>query len=66
MVVLFVAEAAVEGGFIARALRYSIFTEADDWAALQKAVIEAAHCHFGRESLRSIQLCSIQVCALCG
>jgi hypothetical protein len=35
-------EEAPEGGFVARALGYSIFTEADDLNALRDAV----RCHF--------------------
>ena len=54
--VRFVAEKAPEGGFIARALDYAIFTEADDWDELQEAVQEAAYCHFGKEE---------NLCVLC-
>jgi hypothetical protein len=34
------------GGFIARALGYSIVTEADTWAELRANVREAVLCHF--------------------
>ena len=44
--VLFLVEEADEGGYIARALGYSIFTEADTWEELRRAVREAVLCHF--------------------
>jgi hypothetical protein len=43
---IFVVEEAPEGGFTARALGASIFTEADDWADLQSQVRDAVLCHF--------------------
>ena len=44
--VLFLVEDAVEGGYIARALGHSIFTEADSWEELKEAIRDAVHCHF--------------------
>ena len=44
--VLFLVEDADEGGYIARALGHSIFTEADTWEDLRRAVREAVLCHF--------------------
>jgi len=44
--IVFVVEQAPEGGFIARALGESIFTEADTEAELRTAVQDAVHCHF--------------------
>ena len=44
--IVFVVEQAPEGGFIARALGESIFTEADTEAQLRIAVQDAVHCHF--------------------
>ncbi|MGP0069218.1 MAG: 2-oxoisovalerate dehydrogenase [Isosphaeraceae bacterium] len=43
---IFIVEEAPEGGFTARALGASIFTEADDWADLQAQVRDAVLCHF--------------------
>jgi len=43
---IFVVEEAPEGGYIARALGQSIFTEADTPAELPGKVREAVHCHF--------------------
>jgi predicted RNase H-like HicB family nuclease len=46
MNIVFCIEEDPEGGFIARALGYSIFTEADTWEELQINIEEAIHCHF--------------------
>ena len=44
--VIFVVTEAPEGGYTARALGESIFTEADDLEALRDQVREAVRCHF--------------------
>lgn len=44
--ILFVAEEAIEGGYIARAVGSSIVTEADDIAGLRDALRDAVRCHF--------------------
>lgn len=43
---VFVAEEAPEGGYIARAVGESIFTEADSLEQLNEAVRQAVRCHF--------------------
>ena len=55
--IVFVVEQAAEGGFVARAIDASIFTQADSLEQLRDAVREAVACHFG-EGLgpRSIRL----------
>lgn len=47
--IVFVVEQAPEGGYIARALGESIFTEADTLDELRAAVQDAVHCHFDEE-----------------
>ena len=47
--IIFVVEEAPEGGFTARALGESIFTEADDLASLRAAIREAVDCHFEKD-----------------
>ena len=42
----FIVEEAPEGGYTARALEYSIYTEADTWEELKSAIQEAITCHF--------------------
>jgi hypothetical protein len=44
--VIFLVEEAPEGGFTARALGASIFTEGNDLADLHAKVRDAVHCHF--------------------
>lgn len=44
--VLFLVEESPEGGYTARAVGQSIFTEADTLAALRDNVREAVECHF--------------------
>jgi len=43
---IFVVEEAPEGGFLARALGVSIFTEADTLQELPDKVRDAVRCHF--------------------
>jgi hypothetical protein len=43
---IFLVEEAAEGGYTARALGESIFTEADSLAALRENVRGAVKCHF--------------------
>jgi hypothetical protein len=43
---IFVVENAPEGGYAARALGESIFTEAEDLPALREQVKDAVRCHF--------------------
>ena len=44
--IVFLVEAAPEGGFTARSLGYSIYTEADNWEELKTAIHDAVSCHF--------------------
>lgn len=44
--IIFVVEEALNGGFTARALDESIFTEADNMDLLHKNVRDAVQCHF--------------------
>ncbi|MCM0080970.1 hypothetical protein L4X63_05140 [Geomonas sp. Red32] len=44
--ILFVVEDAPEGGYIAKALGESIFTEADTLEELHHSVRDAVKCHF--------------------
>jgi hypothetical protein len=44
--IIFLVEEADEGGFLARAVNHSIFTEADTLDQLRHNVREAVECHF--------------------
>ncbi len=46
--IIFLVEESAEGGFEARALGESIFTEADDLEDLHVHVRDAVHCHFDK------------------
>lgn len=43
---IFLVEEAPEGGYTARALGASIYTEAEDAASLEEKVRDAVRCHF--------------------
>jgi hypothetical protein len=47
--ITFLVEEAPEGGYTARALEYSIYTESDTWDELKMAVRDAILCHFETE-----------------
>lgn len=44
--IIFVVEEAPEGGYTARAVGESVFTEADDMAQLHANIRDAVRCHF--------------------
>ena len=44
--IIFEVTEAVEGGYDARALGYSIFTQGEDWDDLKKMARDAVRCHF--------------------
>ena len=52
--VIFEVTEAVEGGYDARALGHSIFTQGEDWDDLKPMVREAVICHFGEEDAPGI------------
>lgn len=44
--IIFVVEEAAEGGFTAKSLKESIFTEGDSLEELKTNIRDAIHCHF--------------------
>lgn len=50
--IIFVVEESPEGGYEARALGYSIFTEGESFEELRKMVRDAVACHFGESESR--------------
>lgn len=52
--IIFHVEEAPEGGFTARALGHSVFTEADNLEELRAAVLDAVRCHFDPGTCPSI------------
>ena len=58
MEIIFFVEEAVEGGYNARAIGESIFTQADDLESLNKMVRDAVKCHFDDDKMLDvIRLC---------
>ena len=51
---IFEIREAPEGGYTARALGVSIFTEADDWESLEEMVRDAVACHFDEDQRPSV------------
>ena len=55
--IIFEVTEAPEGGYDARALGHSIFTQGDDWADLKAMARDAVLCHFdGEEAPQVIRL----------
>ena len=56
--VFFLVEEALEGGYIARAIGESIFTEAETWGELRANILEAVALHFedGQARPRLVQM----------
>jgi len=54
--IIFLVEESDEGGFIAKGLGVSIFTEADTLEELRASVKEAVHCHFEDNRPKLIRL----------
>ena len=52
--IFFLVEEATEGGYTARAIGESIFTEAETLQELKVNVREAVHCHFDEVNLPKI------------
>ena len=44
--IIFVVDEVDEGGFVARALGHSIFTESDSLASLHEILRDVVQCHF--------------------
>ncbi len=52
--IIFIVEDADDGGYLARALGASIFTEADTLKELYEMIRDAVRCHFDEEVLPKI------------
>jgi hypothetical protein len=52
--IIFLIEESVEGGYEAKALGYSIYTEAEDLTTLRDAIKDAVKCHFEEDKLPQI------------
>lgn len=54
--IIFIVEESLEGGYEAKALDHSIFTDADSLEELKQNVKEAVHCHFEENAPKMIRL----------
>jgi hypothetical protein len=54
--IIFIVEDSEEGGFTAKALGHSIFTESDSYEELKASVKDAVNCHFDDGLQRIIRL----------
>lgn len=52
--IIFLIEEALEGGLTARALGFSIFTDAETMDELKANIREATRCHFDQEDLPKV------------
>lgn len=52
--IVFLVEDSPDGGFVARALGYSIFTDAETYEQLRKNVRDALRCHFESEQMPAV------------
>jgi hypothetical protein len=59
--IIFMVEESPEGGFIAKGLGVSIYTQAETIEALKTAIIDAVHCHFDDQKKRIIRLHIVRV-----
>jgi hypothetical protein len=53
---IFLVEESPEGGFLAKGLGVSIFTEADSMGELREMVKDAVRCHFDDQKQRLVRL----------
>jgi hypothetical protein len=54
--IIFVVEESPEGGYIAKGLGVSIYSQAETVEALKVAVVDAVHCHYDDTKKRIIRL----------
>jgi len=54
--IIFIVEESHEGGYEAKALGYSIFSDGDNLDELKKNIREAVQCHFDKDVPKIIRL----------
>lgn len=48
--IIFIIQDSIEGGFEAKAVGYSIFTEAENMDELKTNIVDSVNCHFDEEN----------------
>lgn len=56
--IVFLVEESPEGGYEARALGYSIYTEADSLEEMKRAAADAVRCHFDEAEMPRVRVSS--------
>jgi hypothetical protein len=54
--IIFLIEDSIEGGFTAKAIGHSIYTESETYESLKTNIIDAVHCHFSDNAKKLIRL----------
>ncbi|MEQ6120529.1 2-oxoisovalerate dehydrogenase [Reichenbachiella sp. MALMAid0571] len=54
--IIFIVQESIEGGFEARALDHSIFTDGESMDDLKQNIREAIQCHFERDAPKMVRL----------
>jgi hypothetical protein len=54
--IIFMVEESPDGGYIAKGLGVSIYTQANSISSLKEAVVDAVRCHFDDDKRRIIRL----------
>jgi len=52
--IIFIVEESLDGGYEAKAVGHSIFTEGETVPELKENIIEAVRCHFDEEDMPSL------------
>jgi hypothetical protein len=53
---IFMVEESTDGGYTAKGLGVSIYTQGDTLDAVKTAIVDAVHCHFDDEKKRILRL----------
>jgi len=54
--IIFIVEESLEGGYEAKALGHSIFTDGDTIEELKQNIKDAIHCHFEADAPKIVRL----------
>ena len=52
--IIFLIEESIDGGYEARALGYSIYTQGESYEEVKKLAYDAVHCHFDEKDLPNL------------
>ena len=52
--IIFIVEESLDGGYEAKALEYSIYTQAESYEEIKELIKDAVKCHFSSDSMPHI------------